>query len=229
MFDHFNAQARQAIGDAEAVAHRLAHHYIGTEHLLVGLASGAASGAQRALERFGLDAGRLEQQVEQLLGRGQQPLLVRPPFTTSTTLALQRSRWEARQLGDDEVATSHLLLGLVRIPHSTASTVLRGLGVEPAQLEAAVLLVADHDGPLGETGGSGAAVPAPGRTAAPADRPGTTGAELPPADEPLAIQLGRLSREVRDLREEVARLSRLVSGPAPVPTPLPPTPEGEPA
>lgn len=198
MFGHFNARAREVLQEAEASAHGLAHHYIGTEHVLVGLARGTGSSAQQALAGCGLDAEQIELQVEELLGRGSLALSVRPPFTSSASLVLERSRWEARTLGADQVGTAHVLLGLVRVPDSTAATVLGLLGVEPADIEAALRtgllrhgsppesdLAADPDAPRVPTDGAAS----------------------------TAAQIALLRREVARLRAEVERLSSRLEDP----------------
>ncbi len=207
MLEHLDDEAHQAIREAEAVAHRLAHHYIGTEHMLVGLSRCDGSLAQRALQYWKLDADRLEAHVDELLGRGQVPLGVRPPFTSSAALVLERSRWEARQRGSRSIGVEHLILGLLRLPQSTAATLLSGLGVNLAQIEAAVL----DPPPDGATPPELTAEPT-----APAPGPVAVAVAVVPdrrddrAEDPLAIQVMRLSREVRELQAEVRRLRVLV-------------------
>ena len=227
MSDHLSERAHGAVAEAEAAAHRLAHHYIGTEHLLVGLARATDSTAEDALRRCGLDADTIEAQVEALLGRGQTALAVRPPLTSSAALVLERSRWEARQFGEAVAEPGHVLLALLRLPQSTAATVLAALGLTTTQLEVAlgddaVLVspgapVAPTPDPFGHTlqYGDGATAPVevvrgdgPGAPPQPADR----------ALEPLAIVVARLSREVAELRAEVERLRSLAE--AQVPPPL---------
>jgi ATP-dependent Clp protease ATP-binding subunit ClpA len=212
MFEHLSAPAQQAIDQAEHVAHRLAHHYIGTEHVLVGLTRLPGSGAQRALAACAIEADRLEAQLEELLGRGQTALSVRPPFTSSAMVVLERARWEARQGGMATAGTAHLLLALMRLPLSTAATVLRGMGVDPATVAAEAERRARD--PAADRG-LGAE---PADRTARADAAGASG--CPPAvdpigiapaeEEPMAIQLGRLRREVTALRDELTRLTAMV-------------------
>ena len=224
MFGHFNARAREVLQEAEASAHGLAHHYIGTEHVLVGLARGTGSSAQQALAGCGLDAEQIELQVEELLGRGRLALSVRPPFTSSASLVLERSRWEARTLGADQVGTAHVLLGLVRVPDSTAATVLGLLGVEPADIEAALRTGLLRRGSPPESDQAPAAVRSHlAVSAARAYGRGDLAAD--PATDPkdprvdadgaasAAAQIALLRREVARLRAEVERLSSRLEDP----------------
>ncbi len=220
VLDHLNSQARLALTRAEAVAHGLAHHYVGTEHLLVGLARVPGCAAELALARCGLDGDEVASGLEQLLGRGPHALAVTPPRTAVVELVLARSRWEARALGEDVVTSAHLLLALLHHDGATATTVLRELGADADRLEG-FLLAHPVDGvPAGTD-------PLPTATASGPDRAGPGGVdrrEHPgdvawPAEpgEPLAVRVVRLQRQVERLEAEVANLTAIVrslSGPA---------------
>lgn len=212
MSDHLSARVHEALAEAGAVAHRLAHHYIGTEHLLVGLARVAGGPARDGLARCGLTAERLEQQVEDLLGRGVAPLAVQPPLTSSAALALERSRWEARQLGRTTADTDHVLLALLRLPTSTAVSVVNGAGIETEQVELALADTSAGFTPVDAGGDRGdGVVLVNGRHAADGDPPSSDRGDR--ELEPLAIVVARLSREVSELRAEVAALRSRVEPP----------------
>lgn len=223
MLDHLNSQARQAVVGAERVAHGLAHHYVGTEHLLVGLAGVAGCAAGRALARCGLDADGVAARLEHLLGRGPHALAVAPPYTAAVELVLARSRWEARALGEDVATSGHLLLALLHHEGSTATTVLRDLGADPARLEDFVLadpsdaMSVDAEPTVPAPGGAATAGTAPeGPGAAQAGRAGQAGdADGGPSEpgepgEPLAVRVVRLQRQVDRLEAEVADLAAIV-------------------
>ena len=218
VLDHLNSQARQAVGRADGVAHGLAHQYVGTEHLLAGLAGVEGCAAERALARCGLGADGVASRVEQLVGRGPHALAVAPPRTAAVELVLARSRWEARALGEDVVTSAHLLLALLHHAGSTATTVLRDLGVDPDRLEGFVL--ADpSDGPAAD---------AESRPVTPGAGPVPAGPVPADPGEPLAVRVVLLQRQVDRLEAEVARLTAIVgalagSSPA-VPDPGDPDP-----
>ena len=153
VLDHLNSQARLALTRAEAVAHGLAHHYVGTEHLLVGLARVPGCAAELALARCGLDGDEVASGLEQLLGRGPHALAVTPPHTAAVELVLARSRWEARALGEDVVT-------MVDLHHVEVEDVLvarSGCGPGDACLVGEEVVVEGCGGaalvvPLGEAG-----------------------------------------------------------------------------
>ena len=69
MDDRFTEHAREALNQAGEVASRLAHNYIGTEHLLIGLTR-AGGVAARVLEENLVDEDKLLELVNQLISPG---------------------------------------------------------------------------------------------------------------------------------------------------------------
>ena len=131
MFERFTDRARQAVELAHDEAMRLNHSYIGTEHLLLGLIREGEGVAAQALEALGISLDGVRQQVEQIIGEGQQP----PPpgeipYTPRAKKVLELSLREAKQLGHHYIGTEHLLLGLIREGHGVAAQVLTELGAD---------------------------------------------------------------------------------------------------
>jgi ATP-dependent Clp protease ATP-binding subunit ClpA len=214
--ERVSAQARAAVAEADAVARRLAHDYVGTEHLLAGLAIGAG-GAARCLAGCGLDGVRVEAGIEALVGRGIRSPAGSPPRTASVGLVLARSRWEARAFGAEQVSTVHLLLALLHQPDATAAGVLRELGVDPVGLESRLVL----DGRSADEG-PGSQVPAPtveaptveAPTVAPVERTGAGPHDDPGPGvrpDPLSVRVVRLTQRVEQLEAELAALRSLVT------------------
>jgi ATP-dependent Clp protease ATP-binding subunit ClpA len=72
MFERFTEGARGAVIGAEREARSLGHHWIGTEHLLLGLLDDADGRAARLLrDRFGVDRDWVRAEVERVVGRGE--------------------------------------------------------------------------------------------------------------------------------------------------------------
>jgi ATP-dependent Clp protease ATP-binding subunit ClpA len=67
MFERFTTEARTAVRVAQEEARQLRHAYIGTEHLLLGLARGQGAAAQ-ALQAHGITAAPLRQRILALTG-----------------------------------------------------------------------------------------------------------------------------------------------------------------
>jgi ATP-dependent Clp protease ATP-binding subunit ClpA len=70
MFERFTADARATVVAAQAEAHRLAHHYLGTEHLLLGLVVDTHTPAGSALARLGLTLEVVRGEVLRIIGPG---------------------------------------------------------------------------------------------------------------------------------------------------------------
>ena len=69
--DIFTDRARRVIVLAQEEASGLGHHYIGTEHLLLGLITEATAVATRALEALGVTAEAARRRVGEITGRGE--------------------------------------------------------------------------------------------------------------------------------------------------------------
>ena len=131
MFERFTEQARRVVVLAQDEARMLDHNYIGTEHILLGLIHEGHGLAARALESLGISLAVVRQQVEEIIGRGQQqPPSGHIPFTPRAKKVLELSLREALQLGHTYIGTEHILLGLIREGDGVAAQVLVGVGVD---------------------------------------------------------------------------------------------------
>jgi ATP-dependent Clp protease ATP-binding subunit ClpC len=136
MFERFNDQSRRAIVLGQEEAARFQHNYIGTEHLLAGLAREKRSVARRALESAGITLDAVRGGIETVVGRGQQAPPRHIPFTPEAKKSLELSLREAMRLGHNYIGTGHLLLGLISVSDSAAVRVLGELGTDIGQLRA---------------------------------------------------------------------------------------------
>jgi len=114
MFERFTDRARRVVVLAQEEARLLNHNYIGTEHLLLGLIREGDGVAAEALESLGISLDAVRQQVEEIIGQGQQAPSGHIPFTPRAKKVLELSLREATQLGQDHIGAEHILLGLVR-------------------------------------------------------------------------------------------------------------------
>ena len=69
MFERFDHDGREAVVMAQHEARALSHHYIGTEHLLLGVLHGSGSGA-RVLRRLGIELEVVRGDVVRIIGMG---------------------------------------------------------------------------------------------------------------------------------------------------------------
>jgi ATP-dependent Clp protease ATP-binding subunit ClpA len=70
MFERFTDDARQAVVLAQEEAKALRHGWIGTEHLLLGVAGRPDSPGARVLARLGLEAETIREDVVRFIGAG---------------------------------------------------------------------------------------------------------------------------------------------------------------
>ena len=99
VFERFTDRARRVVVLAQEEARMLNHTYIGTEHLLLGLVHEGEGVAARALESLGISLGAVRQQVEEIIGQGQQALGGHFPFTPRAKKVVGLARREASDLG----------------------------------------------------------------------------------------------------------------------------------
>ena len=131
MFERFTDRARRVVVLAQEEARMLNHDYIGTEHLLLGLIHEGKGVAARALDGMGITEEAVRQQVEEIVGRGQQAARSgHIPFTPRAKKVLKLSLREALQLGHPYIGTEHILLGLIREGEGVAAQVLVRLGAD---------------------------------------------------------------------------------------------------
>jgi ATP-dependent Clp protease ATP-binding subunit ClpA len=139
MLKRFTDRARGVVVLAEEEARMLDHNWIGTEHLLLGLIRERDGVAAKALESTGISLQAVRQQVEEIIGRGQQVPAEVIPFTPRAKKVLELSLLEAIKLRHDYIGTEHILLGLIREGDGVAPQVLVKLGAEPNRVRLQVL------------------------------------------------------------------------------------------
>ncbi|KHE75553.1 NDP-hexose 4-ketoreductase [Kocuria marina] len=139
MFERFTDRARRVVVLAQEEARMLNHNYIGTEHLLLGLIHEGEGVAAKALESMGITLSAAREQVQDIIGPGQQAPSGHIPFTPRAKKVLEHSLREALQLGHNYIGTEHILLGIIRAGEGVASQVLVKLGADPGKVRATVL------------------------------------------------------------------------------------------
>lgn len=138
-FDTFTDDGRNVLTLAQDEAQRFNHHYIGTEHLLLGLLRVPESTAARVLANMSVDLSKVRMAVEFIIGRGPRPIVGEVGLTPGGKRVIELAIDEARSLGHDYIGTEHLLLGLVREGEGIAAGVLRSLGVNLDRVRVEVL------------------------------------------------------------------------------------------
>ncbi|MEY4647720.1 MAG: hypothetical protein RL009_136 [Actinomycetota bacterium] len=139
MFEKFTDKARRVVVLAQEEAKMLNHNYIGTEHLLLGLIHEGEGVAAKSLEALGISLDAVREQVQEIIGQGQQAPTGHIPFTPRAKKVLELSLREALQLGHSYIGTEHLLLGLIREGEGVAAQVLTKLGADTNRVRQQVI------------------------------------------------------------------------------------------
>jgi ATP-dependent Clp protease ATP-binding subunit ClpA len=202
MFEQFTDRARRVVVLAQEEARMLNHNYIGTEHILLGLIHEGEGVAAKALESLGISLEAVRQQVEEIIGQGQQAPSGHIPFTPRAKKVLELTRREAEQLGHNYIGTEHILLGLIREGNGVAAQVLVMLGADLNRVRLTVIQLL-HGHPAKEPGST--------RSAAQELRlPPRLQARLDEVEQRLAAIEQRLGTgpDTSDLDEQIAQVCR---------------------
>lgn len=139
MFNQFSDRARRVVVLAQEEARLLHHNYIGTEHLLLGLIREHDGVAAHALEDVGVSLEAVRSKIKQLIGVGAREPDAHIPFTPRSKRLLELSLYEAKELGDSEIGTEHLLLGLVEEGEGVAAQILNGMDAGAGRVRSRIL------------------------------------------------------------------------------------------
>ena len=125
----FTPSARRGLEAAGALAQRLGHDPVGSEHLLLGLLQDRQSGAGRLLTAQGLTRQGLLEQLTEAWGTGA-PLPGRRPLSPQLERSVEAAVGQARRLGHRQVNSRHLLLGLLGQKDGGACRLLAAAGIQ---------------------------------------------------------------------------------------------------
>ncbi len=139
MFNNISQKATVALNFAVQAARELGHAYVGTEHLLVGLAQTPDSVAQKALTDGGISVEGIIGRIAESVGTGTPTRVSGRDMTPRMKKILEQSQTVARQLGHNIIGTEHLLLALLKESDCKAVEILSSEGVEGEEMISAVL------------------------------------------------------------------------------------------
>ncbi|RAK63826.1 Clp protease N-terminal domain-containing protein [Hymenobacter edaphi] len=133
---------RAIIARSREEAIRLDNDFVHPVHLLLAVLADESSSLYRVLQATGTELAALRRDLENSLkGRRttQRGVTVRGslPLTTELEDALRRAFRLSFALGARQVEAAHLALGMLEAPESSGAGVLRGLGIEAADLAGA--------------------------------------------------------------------------------------------
>ena len=193
-FEKFSERARRVLSLAQEEAGELNHNYIGTEHVLLGLAREPEGVGTRVLVSLGVDLSKIRSAVTFIIGRGQKQPTNDVGLTPRAKKVIELAVDEAREMSHHYIGTEHLLIGLLREGDGVAAGVLESLGVTLDKVRQETQRI------LSQSGGQ------PG---------GRSGTRTPTLDQ-LGVDLTKLARD-RDLdpvigrQQEIERVVQILS------------------
>jgi ATP-dependent Clp protease ATP-binding subunit ClpC len=130
VFEGFTQDASAVFSSGRGEAAEMKHHYIGTEHLLLGLLRESQGVASRVLTLLGVEVEVVRRDVARIVGLGDEPVGLDEelPLTPRMENIVELAKAEAATRGQPLTDTEHLLLGLVREGNGVANVILADLG-----------------------------------------------------------------------------------------------------
>ena len=138
---NFTPRAQKVLALARTEAGRLHHHFVGTEHVLLGLITLGQGTAVNVLRMTTVNLESVRAEIDKQVGQGpadqNSPGLT--PYTPRVRKALSLAASEARALNHTYVGTEHLLLGLLAEGEGVAARVLKSRRVDTELIRREVL------------------------------------------------------------------------------------------
>ena len=135
MYYKFTAKAEKAIELAQDIAVELGHNYIGTEHILYGLAEEGTGVASRVLEEQGIAPENIKEEIVEIIGQSDP---IEDPdslgFTPRCKRIIENAYLYARRMNSDYIGTEHILIGILHEGDSVATRILLDLNADPQQI-----------------------------------------------------------------------------------------------
>jgi hypothetical protein len=139
MFERFTGESRHVVVLAQEKARELAHHHIGTEHVLLALLAQERSEVRKGLEGLGVTPELALAGVLEAVPRGTTAPAGHIAFTPRAKKVLELSLRAALKMDDKEIRPDHLLLGVLDEGNGVAAQILLRDGRTADQIRSAVV------------------------------------------------------------------------------------------
>jgi ATP-dependent Clp protease ATP-binding subunit ClpC len=146
LFSNFTEKARNAINAAHDIACGLGHDYIGSEHILAGLAREKTGMASKVMAKANITDETIIEKIKQLVGTGE-------PYDKQSELSLtprskrilEISAMEAQRLGHTYIGTEHILMAVVRDGEGVGARILASFNINPSAFYAETVRAVNPD------------------------------------------------------------------------------------
>ena len=127
--DRFTERAQIALSKAQEAAQNMGHSYVGTEHILLGIASEGEGLGAKILRDNGFDDALVAELLEKFVGRGT-PGVPAQGLTPDAKRVIELSIIDANRLGHNYIGTEHLLMGILREPECAGARLISSTGID---------------------------------------------------------------------------------------------------
>lgn len=126
----FTNRAREVVEIANDLAISLGHNYVGTEHLLYGLAKKEGCIASKVLEKQGINSKKILDKIEELIGEGDKNIISVIGLTPRTKRIIENAFKEAKKQNSEYIGTEHLLVGIIKESDCVAMKIMLDLNTD---------------------------------------------------------------------------------------------------
>ncbi|MDE6627229.1 MAG: ATP-dependent Clp protease ATP-binding subunit [Lachnospiraceae bacterium] len=146
MKQNYTKSANNALKYAKKIALDLTQEYVGSEHLLLGLAKEKNGLASAVLVKNGVEEERLENLISQLMMDNTNVTLAnKAEFSKRCQDILELANKEAVRFKAEKVGTEHLLIAIIKHPDSVAFRLLTAMNINVSRLYSDILAAMSVD------------------------------------------------------------------------------------
>jgi len=131
MIYKFTVSSEKVLQIAKEIASTLGHNYIGTEHILYGLAKEENGVANKVLKKQNITPDIILEKIEDLIGSNVSSEVSVLGFTPRTKRVIENSYAEAKKVGSNYIGTEHFMVGIMKEADSIAMRIVTSLNVKP--------------------------------------------------------------------------------------------------
>ena len=144
--NHYTKNAQEALRKAKNASKKANQNYIGTEHLILGLAQEPEGVASRILQENGVTPQQLEEMIAQLnIHPGSLALLDHEGYSPRCQKVLNMARAEAEKYRSDKIGTEHILLAVILERDNVAVKILEAAGTNLSKIYFELLAAMGED------------------------------------------------------------------------------------
>ena len=140
----FTVSSEKVLEIAKEIAATLGHNYIGTEHILYGLATEQNGVAGRVLKKQNITPDAILDKIEDLIGSNITEKINVLGFTPRTKRAIENAYAEAKKSVSNYIGTEHLIIGIIRETDSIAMRIIASLKVKPENIYNEIIKVVNE-------------------------------------------------------------------------------------